>query len=154
MDVDGVLNPFPECPEGFDEHDFFPEDDEPVRLLRDHGAWLVELGEVFDIAWATGWGADANRLLCPFFAVPEYPVVELPPVPFEAREKVPAISAFAGNDRPAAWVDDMITAEVVRWAEERPAPTLLVQVDSAVGLTRAQVDQILSWANELRTGSW
>ncbi|MBA2460612.1 MAG: hypothetical protein H0V45_02395 [Actinobacteria bacterium] len=153
LDVDGVLNPFPECPEGFDEHDFFPGDDEPVRLARTHGAWLAELGEVFDIAWATGWGVDANRLLCPFFDLPEYALVDLPPIPFEAREKVPAISAFVGSDRPAAWMDDMITPEAVRWAEERSAPTLLVQVGSATGLTRAQVDQALSWADGLRSAS-
>lgn len=150
MDVDGVLNPFPHCPAGFAEYDFFPEDDEPVRLARAHGEWLAELGVVFDIAWATGWGAEANRVLCPFFAVPEYPVVAFPPAPFEAREKVPAISAFVGGERPAAWVDDMITAEALRWVEERRAPTLLVEVDSATGLTREQVDQVLRWAEELK----
>jgi len=34
MDVDGVLNPYPDCPEGFSEYVFFPEDDEPVGWLR------------------------------------------------------------------------------------------------------------------------
>lgn len=63
VDVDGVLNPFPECPEGYAEYDFFPEDDEPVRLARVHGEWLRELARAFEVVWASGWGAEANRLL-------------------------------------------------------------------------------------------
>jgi HAD domain in Swiss Army Knife RNA repair proteins len=151
LDVDGVLNPFPFCPEGFDEHDFFPEDDQPVRLARAHGAWLAELGEVFDVAWATGWGSEANRLLCPYFGLPEYPVVVLPPVPFEAREKVRAVSSYVGARRPAVWIDDDVTPDAVRWAGEREAPTFLVEVDAARGLTRQHVDVALRWANALGT---
>jgi len=108
LDVDGVLNPFPDCPPGFTEYDFFPEDDEPVRLAALHVGWLRELAAVFDIVWASGWGEDANRLLSPFFNLPELPLVTLPPIPFEPHEKVPGIAVFAG-DRPAAWVDDNVT---------------------------------------------
>jgi len=38
LDVDGVLNPFPDTPDGYSEYDFFPEDDEPVRLCAER--WL------------------------------------------------------------------------------------------------------------------
>lgn len=145
LDVDGVLNPFPETPEGFDEHDFFPGEDEPVRLRRAHGEWLVELGEVYDIAWATGWGDNANRFLAPHFGLPEYPVVVRLPIPFDPAEKVPAIDAFAGG-RAAAWVDDIVTPEARTWAARRAAPTLLLEVDAAVGLVRSQVDELLAWA--------
>lgn len=145
MDVDGVLNPFPDTPEGFEEHAFFPEEDEPVRLLRAHGDWLVELAEVYEIAWATGWGDNANRFLAPHFGLPAYPVVVVPSVRFDPVEKVPAIDVFAG-DRPAAWVDDIVTPEARAWAATREAPTLLVEVDPAVGLVRAHVDELLAWA--------
>jgi hypothetical protein len=148
LDVDGVLNPFPECPEGFEEYDFFPEDEEPVRLARFHGEWLRELARVFDIAWASGWGEDANRLLSPHFGLPKLPVVALPPIPFEPRAKVPGVADLAG-DHPAAWVDDMVTPEAREWARTRSAPTLIVEVDSATGLTRAAVDELLDWAERL-----
>lgn len=144
MDVDGVLNPFPDCPPGFVEYDFFPEDDEPVRLAAHHGSWLRELATVFDLVWASGWGQDANRLLSPFFGLPELPAIALPPIPFEPHEKVPAVASFAG-DRPAAWVDDNVTPEAREWADMRLVPTLLLEIDSATGLTRAAVDKLLRW---------
>ena len=152
MDVDGVLNPFPDTPEGFDELDFFPDEDEPVRLLHTHGEWLAELGEVYDIAWATGWGDNANRFLAPHFGLPEYPVVVVPSVRFDPVEKVPAIDAFAG-ERPAAWVDDIVTPEARAWAAQRTAATLLLEVDAAVGLVRSQVDRLLAWAAEVTATS-
>ena len=148
MDVDGVLNPFPDTPEGFDEFDFFPGEEEPVRLTRVHAEWLGELGEVYEMAWATGWGDHANRVLAAHFGLPEYPVVVVPSVRFEPADKVPAVAAFAG-DRPAAWVDDIVTPEAREWAATRAAPTLLVDVDSAVGLTRAAVDELLAWGRDV-----
>jgi hypothetical protein len=148
LDVDGVLSPFPDCPEGYREYAFFPENEEPVRLAEIHGTWLRELAAGFDLAWATGWGAEANRILCPHFGLRELPVVTLPPVPFEPRVKVPGVASFAG-DRPAAWADDIVTSEARAWAERRRAPTLLVEVDSARGLERSHVDELLGWAAQI-----
>ena len=148
LDVDGVLNPFPDTPDGFEEHHFFPGEDEPVRLARFHGEWLEELGRVFEIAWATGWGAHANRFLVPHFGLPEYPVVVVPSTRFEPADKVPAVAGFAG-ERPVAWVDDIVTPEARAWAASREAPTLLLEVDPQVGLVRPQVDELLAWASGL-----
>jgi len=148
LDVDGVLNPYPETPVGYDEHDFFPEDDEPVRLARVHGEWLRELATCFEIVWATGWGEDANRLLCPHFGLDAFPLLPLPPIPFDAAVKARAVRDFVG-ERPAAWGDDLITDDELEWAAARRAPTLLVQVDHRKGLTRAQVERMLAWAAEL-----
>jgi len=148
LDIDGVLNPFPDTPAGFEEYEFFPEDDEPVRLAARHVDWLGELFAVFDVVWASGWGENANRVLSPFFGLPELPLVDLPPIPFEPLEKVPGVALVAG-DRPAAWVDDNLGPEAREWAEQRDAPTLLVDVDSATGLTRAAVDELLRWAGAL-----
>ena len=149
LDVDGVLNPFPETPPGFEEHDFFPDDDEPVRLSAAHRDWLQELAEVYELVWATGWGDEANRVLNPFFGLPTFPVVPLPATRFEPSMKVPAIDEFAAG-RPAAWVDDMLTPEARAWADARRFATLLVEVDSATGLTRPQVEDVLTWAASLR----
>jgi hypothetical protein len=145
LDVDGVLNPFPNTPAGYDEYHFFPEDDEPVRLATVHRDWLRELSDSYELVWATGWGDNANRLLNPFFGLPGFPVVPPPPVPFEPIDKLPGVDVFAA-DRPAAWVDDMLTMAVHRWAAARRAPTLLVDIDSATGLTRTHVDRLLTWA--------
>ena len=148
LDVDGVLNPFPDTPSGFDEYDFFPQDDEPVRLAEAHRDWLHQLASVYELVWATGWGEEANRLLSPFFGLPTYPVVPLPHR-FEPSDKVPAIDGIAG-DRSAAWVDDMLSMAVHEWATARTAPTLLVDVDSATGLTRPHVDRLLAWVAGLQ----
>jgi len=148
LDVDGVLNPYPDCPEGFAEYVFFPEDDEPVRLCTRHGEWLSELADHFSLAWASSWEDEANVHLCPHFGLPTMPFVTLPPTPFHPSAKVPAIDAFVGP-RPVAWVDDIVTREARAWARRRVAPTLLVDVDPAVGLTRNAVDELLAWQSAL-----
>ena len=148
LDVDGVLNPYPDCPSGFEEYRFFPEDDEPVRLAEIHRRWLHELAARFVLVWASAWGEEANRLLCPHFRLPVMPVVALPPARFDPVQKVGAIEAFVG-DRAAAWVDDIVTLEAKRWAYERPQPTLVIQVEPSAGLTRAEVDELFAWATSL-----
>jgi hypothetical protein len=145
LDVDGVLNPFPDTPDGYSEYRFFPDDDEPVRLCPDHADWLRELLADFEIVWASAWGEAANELICPAFGLQSFRVVALPPVPFEPREKVPAVAAFVG-ERPAAWVDDVVTDEARAWARERRARTLIVEVSSASGLTREIVERLKAWA--------
>jgi hypothetical protein len=74
-------------------------------------------------------------------------VIALPRAPFEPREKVPPIAAYA-TGRSAAWIDDVITAEARRWAE-RSEPTLLIEVTPAVGLTYSVVEQLLAWHDGL-----
>ena len=79
LDVDGVLNPYGTvtCPEGFTEYDLFAGE-EPVRLCPAHGEWINELQHVFDVAWATAWNDDANRLLAPLLRIAALPVVTMP----------------------------------------------------------------------------
>jgi hypothetical protein len=148
LDVDGVLNPFPSTPAGYAEHRFFPDDDEPVRLCADHAGWLRELGERFEIVWASGWGGAANEHICRAFGLPAFPVVAMPPGPFDARAKVPAVAAYAGT-RPAVWLDDIVTAEARKWAAGRVAPTLIVEVPAAAGLTRMIVERVRAWVDQL-----
>ncbi len=148
LDVDGVLNPYGtgKCPDGFTEHDLFPGE-EPVRLCLAHGEWISELRRVFDVAWATAWNDDANRLLAPLLGIAALPVVTMPSPPFQPRDKVPPIARFAGQ-RPAVWIDDLHPAEAWTWSAGRPEPTLLIRVAPAIGLTRQAVDQALTWARQ------
>ena len=152
VDVDGVLNVYgvSVCPDGYEELDLFPGE-EPVRLCRSHGDWLRELAEHFDLFWATGWGADAPRVLSPILRIDEFPAVPMPPTPFEPSEKVPAIARFVG-DRAAAWLDDVVTPEAHAWAMERSTPTLLVDVDPRRGLDRSHVDALIAWSLTLANG--
>ena len=144
LDVDGVLNPFPRTPEGFYEYKLFAGDEDPVRLSARHGEWLRELGAIFEIVWASAWGEAANELLCPIFDLPPFPVVPFPAVPFEPRDKLPAVDAFA-RERTAAWVEDIVTEEARAWVAERTVPTLIVEVNSASGLTREIVQELQGW---------
>jgi hypothetical protein len=148
LDVDGVLNPFAatRCPPGFGEYAMFADED-PVRLCPAHGQWIIELGRLFDVAWATGWNDEANRLLAPVLGIPPLPVLTMPRA-FQPRDKVPVIAAFAAR-RPAVWIDDAHTPEALDWANGRREPTLLITVDPAIGLGRASVDEVLRWVEEL-----
>lgn len=149
LDVDGVLNPYaaPVCPAGYTEHALFPGE-EPVRLCRAHGDWIRQLVTRFEVAWCTGWGPEANRLLAPILALPRFPVITLPPAPFAPADKVPAVAAFVA-DRPVVWLDDLLTPEARRWAAGRSPATLLIDVDPAHGLRRSMIDRALSWATSL-----
>ena len=148
LDVDGVLNPFGgERPPGYVPHDLFPGE-EPVLVNRDHGDWIRELMETVDVAWATAWNDNANELLAPLLGIPPLPVVTMPYAPFPPSDKVPLVAARAGR-RPAAWIDDAHPAEAVVWCERRAAPTILIGVNAAIGLTREHVDRAIEWASSL-----
>jgi HAD domain in Swiss Army Knife RNA repair proteins len=153
LDVDGVLNPYGTvtCPEGFTEYDLFPGE-EPVRVCPAHGEWISELREVFDVAWATAWNDDANRLLAPLLGIAALPVVTMPTAPFQPRDKVSPVARFAAR-RPAVWIDDLHPAEAWTWSKGRDEPTLLIPVAPATGLTRQAVDRALGWARQARGAS-
>ncbi len=72
-------------------------------------------------------------------------MIALPPVPFHPRDKLPAITRYAGH-RPLAWIDDALPPEAHTWAANRRTPTLLISIDPAEGLTRPAIDQALQWA--------
>jgi HAD domain in Swiss Army Knife RNA repair proteins len=146
LDVDGVLNPYGTAlpPAGYAPHDLFP-DEEPVLVNPAHGAWITEASTVLDIAWATSWNDEANRLLAPLLHIAALPVVTMPPPPFDPSDKIPLIAAYA-RQRPAAWIDDLHTPQAHRWAAARTSPTLLITADPAIGLTRESIDHVIAWA--------
>jgi len=150
LDVDGVLNPYGTArpPAGYTEHHLFPQDDEPVRVNPAHGAWITEARTVLDVAWATSWNDEANRLLAPLLHITPLPVITMPAAPFHPSDKIPLIAAYA-RQRPAAWIDDLHTPEAHDWAATRTSPTLLITADPAIGLTRDAVDHVIAWAEAL-----
>ena len=149
VDIDGVLNPYAGgCPDGFVEHRLFPQDD-PVRVCAAHGAWLHELATVYDLEWGSSWSAEDRAVLGTVLDLPVFAgAVSLPSGRFDPALKVPAVDARAGL-RACAWIDDLITPDAVAWAAARMAPTFLVHADPSLGMTRAHVDELLTWAREL-----
>jgi hypothetical protein len=153
IDVDGVLNPLgvgPDfVPPGFVAHRL-----EGLRVLlaRKHGAWLTALATDFDLVWATSWEHDADRLIAERVGLPR----GMPVITFTSQTewtaKLPDVIRFVG-DRPVAWIDDALGAEEHEWASSRGVPTLLIQANHRVGLTRAHIDRLREFALELRGGS-
>ncbi len=154
LDVDGVLalSVGSGAPDGFVPYTVTASTGQEHRVWLNprHGTWLNELGEHFEIVWATGWENDAPRLLGPLLGLaPMRAIVftERPRVGVRLR-KLPDVADFAG-DASAAWVDDDLDAEMVRWADQRNAPTLLVEPDSAHGLTRDHVRQLIRFSEDV-----
>ncbi len=147
VDIDGVISLF-----GFDGPDrpagsFHWVDGMPHFLSATAAEHLLSLRADFELVWASGWEERANEYLPHLLGVPE-----LPHLCFEravgranAHWKLDAIDAHAGQ-RALAWVDDAFNDACHRWAQARPAPTLLVQTSPAHGLTPREVERLLNWA--------
>jgi hypothetical protein len=148
VDVDGVLSVF-----GFPGDAPAPGllcsvDGIPHCLVHGCGERLVRLSETFELVWATGWEERANEHLPHLLRLGrEYPTLQFDHQPQwgSAHWKLSAVERYAG-DRPAAWIDDNFNEACHFWASERPAPTLLVHTDPAVGITDRHVDQLETWA--------
>jgi hypothetical protein len=115
-----------------------------------HRPWLQELADSFQLVWATRWQYDAPRLFEPLLECPPMDVIFFgehvrvgTPI-----DKIPAIAAYVG-DRPMAWVDDELSRGEKTWASGRAAPTLLVETDPSIGLTKDQVNELLQYADGL-----
>ena len=149
LDVDGVISLF-----GFEG----PLNEAPGRfhlingmahsIPEGTGPRLERLAAFYEIVWATGWEDRANERLPEILGLPG----ELPFLTFDGRArfgtahwKIDAIDRYAG-DRPVAWVDDSIDETCRTWADERPAPTLLVVTESHQGLVDEHVEALLDWA--------
>lgn len=156
IDVDGVLNPFAARPPGHLPPNFEAHQLEGYRVLlnRKHGAWLSTLGQRFELVWATTWEEKADRLIAPRVGLPSgLPVITFP----QDRQyggwtwKLPAVIRFVG-DRPLAWVDDDLGSDALRWGRQREVPTLLVEPDPGIGLTRAHIQRLERFALQIESG--
>ena len=82
---------------------------------------LRRLSARFELVWCTGWEERANEYLpmpwgypgrCPYLAF------DRQPGPRPRHWKLDAIDAYAGRDRPLAWIDDAHDG-LRAWARER-----------------------------------
>jgi hypothetical protein len=152
LDIDGVLAPAvkgaPPC--GFLLHEVTASTGKVhyVWLNPDHGVWLNELREHFELVWATGWEHDAPRLLGPLLRLPPMEVIVFAQRPQLGVRlgKLPDVAARVG-DAPVAWVDDDLDPDIHNWANRRTAPTLLIEPDGASGLNSDHVRQLVTFSN-------
>ena len=152
VDVDGVISLF-----GFEG----PLDEVPGRfrlidgvahcISHQAGELLNRLGESYELIWATGWEDRANDMLPGLLGLPG----PLPTLTFDGRArfgtahwKLEALEEYS-RDRPLAWIDDSLDKSCRDWAAARPAPTLLVQTVSDLGIQERHVETLESWAREL-----
>ena len=140
IDVDGVISLF-----GFD-HAAPPSDGRFLLvdgiahfLSGTAGEHLRRLESAFELAWCTGWEEKANDYLPAALGLGG----PLPHVEFEydgrpprAHWKLGGIDRHVDPSRPVAWIDDAHDDDCWAWAASRPAPTLLVTTDPAVGSHR------------------
>jgi hypothetical protein len=147
IDVDGVISLF-----GFDETEppagrLTFVDGLPHWISGEAGTRLARLSRTFECVWCTGWEDRADEHLPYLLDLPHgWPHVSFPREPeVEAHWKLSGIDAYAGPERPVAWIDDAHDDTCHAWAATRPGPTLLVATNPAVGITDEHVDELLSW---------
>ncbi len=151
IDIDGVISLF-----GFDHAKpppgmFVTVDGIPHFLSAEAGEQLLVLGEMFELAWCSGWEEKADEYLPHALGLPAgLPHVSLAGDDHGRHWKLAAIDRFAGADRPLAWIDDGHDPSCEEWAAARPVPTLLVGTDPAIGLTAAHARTLSAWARRLR----
>lgn len=154
MDVDGVISifgfPSIERPAGR----FLTVDGIPHFLSATAGGHLLDLARTFELVWCTGWEEKANEYLPRELGLQGHlPVVQLSGhAEIGGHWKLPAIDAYAGAERPIAWIDDAHTDVTRAWARARGGPTLLVATEPAVGIDEGHVRELLRWARGVGDG--
>jgi hypothetical protein len=101
----------------------------------------------FDPVWCSGWEEKADEYLPHLLGLPRFPHLsfERNPGREHAHWKLAAIESYAGN-RSLAWVDDAFNDACFEWAQQRGAPTLLVETEPATGLDDAAAERLAAWA--------
>lgn len=118
----------------------------PHLLSAQAGDLLVRLAAAFECVWCTGWEDRADEHLPALLGLSRgWPHLTFEPGPADTHWKLAAIEAYAGPQRPTAWIDDDHDDSCHAWAAQRPGPTHLVATDPAIGLTAAHVEELLSW---------
>jgi hypothetical protein len=152
VDIDGVISLW-----GFASNDrpagSLHNVDGAIHFLSaDAGMHLLALARRFDIVWCSGWEEKADEHLPLALDLPR----GLPFLSFDRNPgrghghwKLPAIDAYAGPDRPLAWIDDAHDDACRAWAARRAAPTLLVATSPATGLTHVHAARLQAWADAL-----
>jgi hypothetical protein len=124
----------------------------PHFLSSIAAAHLLSLSRLYEIVWASGWEEKAEEYLPRLLGLPSgLAFLRFPRAVGRANAhwKLETIDTYA-QGRPLAWVDDALNDACHRWAQEREAPTLLVQTAPEVGLTEGEALQLAGWAAELQ----
>ena len=150
IDVDGVISLF-----GFDQTEppegrFTFVDGLPHYLSGSAAGHLDRLHPTFECVWCTGWEERADQYLPAALDLPRgWPHVPLGPATASPHWKLAGIDAYAGLERPLAWIDDNHGPAVEEWALARPGPTLLVGTEPHIGMTAEHASLLRGWAAAL-----
>jgi uncharacterized protein YjbJ (UPF0337 family) len=151
VDVDGVISLFGFNPSARPAGTFQSIDGILHLIGAEAASRLARLADRLELVWATGWEEKANEYLVHLLEMPN----ELPVLSFDGRAvfgsshwKLDAIDEYA-RGRPAAWIDDNIDDQCRRWAASRREPTLLVETESALGITDEDVQLLIRWVDGL-----
>lgn len=157
VDIDGVLSPL-----GRVADDYVAVEVTGVEVLVSPttAGWLRELGEVFELHWASMW-TDQADLYGALVGLPPLPYIDLFGCYWTKPDhvltaKLPLVEQYVAEElaaRPVAWVDDHVWEDADRWAFRRTAfeaPTLVVHVNGMEGLRRHQVARLLAWAVQVQ----
>jgi hypothetical protein len=151
IDVDGVLSLFGSARAR--PGTLLPTlvDGVPHLLSRSAAAVLQDLAPAFECVWCTGWKDRADTHLPHLLGLPAgWPHVRFADRPgYGGHWKLAGIEAFAGPDRPLAWIDDHHDAACRAWAVARPGATLLVTTEPDLGLIPAHSAQVRAWVDTL-----
>jgi hypothetical protein len=159
VDIDGVISLFGPPGDRGPEGSFHTIDGIPHFLSSAAATHLLALVEDFDLVWCSGWEEKAEEYLPHLLGLPAgLPFLRFermtgpPPAragrSIEGHWKLDAIDAYAGR-RPLAWIDDAFDASCHTWAEQRSAPTLLLQTAPEHGLTSREAWLLAEWARAL-----
>lgn len=152
LDVDGVISLFGFDPAAAPAGRFVSVDGIPHLLCAEAARHVLALTGGFELVWCTGWEEKADEHLPFALGLPAgAPHLRFGDATAPGRHwKLDAIDAHAGPWRPLAWVDDGHDETCRAWGQSRPGPTLLIATDPAQGLTAADRDRLLDWADGLR----
>ena len=154
VDIDGVISLFASGLSADADGSFHSIEGIPHFLSATAAAHLLDLGDQFELIWASGWEERADEHLPHLLGLPR----GLPFLRFaravgrgNAHWKLEAIEQYAAG-RPLAWIDDALDGACHDWAAAREAPTLLVQTEPSLGLTGTQAALLSRWASSLQAG--
>ncbi|QEC50309.1 hypothetical protein FSW04_23815 [Baekduia soli] len=151
-DIDGVISLWGWQPDTRPPGVWTAVDGIPHFLSTRAAEHLLELSQLYELVWCSGWEEKADEHLPRLLGVPagrphlHFAGRDRAAVSARAHWKLEAIDAYAGG-RPLAWVDDALTAACWDWARARAAPTLLVPTEPARGLDADHAARLRSFAH-------
>jgi hypothetical protein len=154
VDIDGVVSLWGFDPNNRPDGTFTAVEGVVHFLSAEAARHLLDLVSDFFPVWCSGWEEKANEHLPHLLGVQPLPHIELDRhraagTSTPGHWKLGAIDAYAGPDRPLAWIDDAFNDACHTWAQRRPGPTLLVQTEPPTGLVTAHVQRLRTWAQTL-----